>query len=89
MQLTKLDIKLTRPLLLAFQSLKELARPVLRGDDTQRTNDDDQEKGHVESNHQIFSATRITALRARGLAATSAAEGLIILPIRRSLGVGN
>ena len=32
---------------------------------------------------------RITALRARGFAAISAAVGLLILPIKRSLGLGN
>src|SRR5690606_8130044 len=37
--------------------------------------------GSIRRAHQRFSATRNTALRARGLAAISAAEGLMALPI--------
>jgi hypothetical protein len=89
LQLAVFDIELTRPLLLRLERLEQLARPVLGGHHTQRANDDDQEKDHVETEHYSFSATRITALRARGLAAISAAVGLMALPTRRSFGFGN
>ena len=89
LQLAILDIQLTHPLLLPLQTLKELARAVLGGDHTQRANNHNQKKKHIYANHYSFSATRITALRARGLARISATEGLICLPTKRSFGFGN
>ena len=83
------NVQLTHPLMLAFQRLEELARSVLGGHGAQCANDGDQEKDHVETDHYSFSATRITALRARGLAAISRADGLIALPTRRSFGFGS
>ena len=75
LQLPPLDVELLRALLLALELGEQLARLVLRGDEAERAGDQQREQDEVEPRHlrrsAALSATRRTALRARGLAATS------------------
>ena len=76
LQLAEFDIELPGLLLLASSSWKSLRALCCEVTVPERAEDDEEEQGHVGTQHQHFSATRITALRARGLMATSAALGL-------------
>src|SRR5690606_31968196 len=90
LQLAVLDLVLPGDLLFLLQFDEQLARLVLRGDDDQRAGHEDAGKDQVDLDHAAsLSATRMTALRARGLDATSASEGYTGLPTSFSFGLGS
>ena len=76
LQLSVFDFQLPGLILLYLQFDEQLSRVVLRRDQSQCADDQNSRQHRIESDHgAIFSATRITALRARGFAATSSLLG--------------
>src|SRR5689334_16707972 len=93
LQLTPLDVNLIGEVLLFLQLDVELARLMLGSDQTECAGDQRGEQHEIEPGHHragpsVLSAIRMTALRARGLAAISASVGFIALPMRRRPGCG-
>src|SRR6185436_18243716 len=100
LELAVLDVEIARTRLLELELREELARLLLRGDEPERA---DEEKEEVQLRHasgsiressagssgtEVRSATRKTALRARGLAAISRAVGRCGRPMILSGGCG-
>src|SRR5690606_11162854 len=90
----KLDVELVAVVLQPGQFDEQLAVLVAGVDHADRADHvggqqhgDKDAQGHGRTSAGSFSATRSTALRARGLADTSAASALMAPPIARRLGV--
>jgi hypothetical protein len=82
LQLAEFDVERAAALLLALERGEELTRLVLRGDEPERADDENQAcfSSSGFRTAPLRSATRSVALRARGLAAISAAEARRALP---------
>src|SRR5687767_13022613 len=94
LQLAEFDVEGAAALLLALELGEQLSRLVLRGDEPERADDENQEEEEVQLRHasgpvrkivgsktaSVRSAARSVALRARGLAATSAGAARRALP---------
>ena len=76
LQLPVFDFQLPGLVLLFLQFHEQFSCLVLRGDQGQRADHEDSGQRGIEPDHcATLSATRMTALRARGLAAISASVG--------------
>lgn len=76
LQLPVFDLQLPGLVLLFLQFHEQFSGFVLRSDQGQRANDENSSQRGIEPDHcATLSATRITALRARGLAVISASVG--------------
>src|SRR5439155_3755347 len=87
------DIVSTGLGLFALELNEELPGLMARGDERQGTSDKNGQQNEIDAQHHasgpsVRSATRMMALRARGLAALSAAPARTALPMSRRGGVG-
>ena len=90
LQLSVFDFELPSLILLLLQFDEQLSRLVLRRDQGQRADNEDARQYGIELDHgATLSATRMTALRARGFAVTSSSLGKIGLPTSFMRGFGN